>query len=655
MKFTSRLKHSSNVIKKRKNKVRIDMYTSVQRVLALMLIPYVILSGCQKMALTSPGALAEANAARSSSALAINATSGADFMIAVIPDTQTYTGQSTTYHSVIGMFYAQTNWIVTHRIDSNIVYVVHLGDISENGDDPTRSPVQWRRADTAMAKLDAAHVPYGMAVGNHDQGNHDPVGGGVNNNDRGSCFSTTTYYNQYFGFSTPRFSGMTFYGGHYGVNNDNHYDLFSAGGHDFIAIYIEYDDRTDAASVTERDNMNNWAKGLLTGPYVNRKAIIVTHYAGSPATPSTYSAQTQEIYSKIKSCPNVFMFLGGHVNGEGFRQDTYNGKTIKTFVSDYQFRTLGGNGYMRLMKFSPAKDLISVKTYSPYISEFETDSDSQFSTPFFHSETAARTSDFDRNGFSNLSFFNLGIWKVQGMANVTYGSATQGDLPVSMDYDGDGKTDLAVWRPNNLTWYIKLPTELTATYGEPGDIPVPADYDGDGKADIAMFRPTSPYHWYIKGQTGYDYGEEGVIPVPGDYDGDGKVDAAYYKISTGMWNVKGLIINKHYGDTGYIPVPGDYNGDGKTDVAIFDPATGIWHLDSANTGINNVTVLTPASGDIPAPGDYFGDGKTHPAVYRPSKQTLYMYNDGNVTTMVYGGSGDKLLNLPYHIRKFFFP
>jgi hypothetical protein len=290
----------------------------------------------------------------------VNPTGGTagDFTLIVLPDTQFYARDNS------GIFEAQTQWIVNNKNLMNIVYVPHLGDCV----DTANITAQWDVANTAMSLIEnpattgLIHgLPYGIAVGNHDQ---DP-GGNPNGN-------STQLYNTYFGAS--RFSGRTYYGGHFGSNNDNHFSLFSAGGMDFIVIYLEHDSDANPTVLA-------WADNLLK-THVDRRAIIVSHYIINTGNPGTFGPQGQATYDTLKGNANLFLMLAGHISGEGRRMDIFNGNTVHTLLADYQSRTNGGDGWLRILEFSPANNQIRVRTYSPTLNQFETDADSEFTLSY---------------------------------------------------------------------------------------------------------------------------------------------------------------------------------------------------------------------------------------------------------------------------------
>ena len=74
--------------------------------------------------------------------------------------------------------------------------------------------------------------------------------------------------------------------------------------------------------------------------------------------------------------------LAGHRHGEGRRTDIFNGNTVHTLLSDYQGRANGGDGWLRILEFSPANNQIRVRTYSPSLNQFETDADSEFTLSY---------------------------------------------------------------------------------------------------------------------------------------------------------------------------------------------------------------------------------------------------------------------------------
>jgi hypothetical protein len=237
-----------------------------------------------------------------------------DFTIVVLPDTQYYS------ESYPATFSAQTQWIVDNQVARNIVYVAHEGDVVNDA----TSTTQWDNADVAMDILDVANIPYGIAPGNHDE---------------------DANYNTYFGVS--RFLGKSFFGGEYPTNDmQNNYMLFSAGGMDFIVINLDYIS-PDAGALT-------WADNLLS-TYSTRRAIVVSHliiYSGG-----NFSSWGEEVYDALKANPNLFLMMNGHITAEAQRSDLFSGNTVYTLLANYQGLTNGGNGWLRILEFSPDKPM----------------------------------------------------------------------------------------------------------------------------------------------------------------------------------------------------------------------------------------------------------------------------------------------------------
>lgn len=241
------------------------------------------------------------------------------------------------------------------------------------------------------------------------------------------------------------------------------------------------------------------------------------------------------------------------------------------------------------------------------------------------------------------------------------------------DFDGDGKDDIAVYRPSDTYWYLNQSAAgfFAAQFGLAQDKPIAADYDGDGKADIAIFRDgvwmwlrssDSTFATRVCGQAGDipqtdysasgNYGNNGNAgflvfrpsdgkfyvqaqfqnatladmrnlnplptdtPVVADYDGDGTGDLAVFR--NGQWRAltSGNLALRLYqfGLAGDKPVPADYDGDGRADYAVFRPSDGSWYIQKSTEGF--YAVQWGLADDVPVPADYDGDGRTDIAVYR---------------------------------------
>jgi autotransporter-associated beta strand protein len=271
--------------------------------------------------------------------------------------------------------------------------------------------------------------------------------------------------------------------------------------------------------------------------------------------------------------------------------------------------------------------------------------------------------DFDGDGRSEVSTFrpSNGTWNAiltnSGASfSTNWGLGTDRLAPA--DFDGDNKTDLAVYR-DGVWWILNSfnGSVTTVQFGLAGDIPVPNDFDGDGRADIAVWRPTDGV-WYELRSLGNQFaagafGQNGDKPVLGDFDGDGMGDLAVYRPADGVWHLFMSATNSYvafpFGIATDKPCAADYDGDGKTDPCVFrgtaDPnQPDFYILRSSDSSAAFVSWGLPD--DIPMLGDYDGDGKTDIGIFRPASHDWYWLRSSNATVGIsnFGQTGD--LSIP---------
>jgi hypothetical protein len=272
--------------------------------------------------------------------------------------------------------------------------------------------------------------------------------------------------------------------------------------------------------------------------------------------------------------------------------------------------------------------------------------------------------DYDGDHRTDIAIWRPenGLWRIikssdGSLISRYWGAST--DIPAHGDYDGDGRTDLAVWRPSTGVFIILRSSDggrLDQPLGISGDKPLPADYDGDGRTDMAVFRPGDGTWHILESSTNtlrsQTWGTSEDKPVTADYDQDRKADLVVYRPSDRTWRIlrssDGTSRTKVFGRDSDQLAPADYDGDGRSNIAFFRPENATWYLFNS-LGRSLVIERWGRNGDIAQPADYDGDGQDDLAVWQPSTGLwqILKSSDGEEIQQTLGRSGDVPLSAGY--------
>ncbi|MDX8036047.1 LamG-like jellyroll fold domain-containing protein [Lentzea sp. BCCO 10_0856] len=258
----------------------------------------------------------------------------ARFTIAVLPDTQYLLDEGGSDPEPVR---EALRSLVKRRREANIVFLAHLGDVTEHGTER-----EMRTADSVFDSING-QLPYSVLAGNHD------VPGSTDDQRGPTPYSRT--------FGPDRFARMKTFGG-FGPGGYNSFHVISAGGRRWLLLALDW-------RVSEQGIQ--WAQGVLDQHRL--PAILTTHdlVAGSPQ--AELSPHGNHLWERlIRRNDQIFLTLNGHYWPSGRTTLTNDhGNPVHLHITNYQERYYGGAGMVRFYSFDLARNVIDVETFSPWL------------------------------------------------------------------------------------------------------------------------------------------------------------------------------------------------------------------------------------------------------------------------------------------------
>jgi PGF-pre-PGF domain-containing protein len=254
-----------------------------------------------------------------------------------------------------------TYWAAEMRNALNIKFFTFGGDFADAG----ATAAIFTNVNNSMSRLDGT-IPYGLSPGNHD----------YNDN---SLSRNLSIWNTYFPLS--RYSSTSTWGGHQNTTegNINTYHNFSFGNYSFVLFQLEFCPRNETLDWLNSTLLNSTNKNVIyvSHQYLYQDSSRTT--TGDVGACNTYAGMTdgndgEEVYQKVLQYYNhTFLTLNGHHLGTG---QAYLNSTIKDDVtlhqvfSAFHHKKDSGNGYMKIIRFSPNENKIYFKSYSPFDNQY---------------------------------------------------------------------------------------------------------------------------------------------------------------------------------------------------------------------------------------------------------------------------------------------